>query len=305
MQQDRQTDISYEGGQVVAFPKKILSKCSRLPLIQRLYINRMGIFPHAVNHYYKREAGQVSYAVLLYCFDGEGWIILGKKKFILKAGDAYIIPPFSAHSYGAADKSPWSIFWVHIAGSGAGEIADAVKITQKDAPIHTVYSEERNNLFNQMLKTLSNGFSVANLLYANLILPNYLGSFICPASFNSFSTTSPIEENILNEAVLFMKKNVEQKITVEVVAKHIGMSPSFFFKQFKKHTGYSPVAYFNFLKIQKAIQLIHTTQYNISEVGSKIGIDDPYYFSRLFKKQMGISPRQYINEFILPSRTYQ
>ncbi|WP_126246177.1 AraC family transcriptional regulator [Chitinophaga rhizosphaerae] len=297
----RKHKASYEGEQVIDIPKKILSKCARTPLIQRLYINRMGIFPHAINHYYKRESGQVSYAVLLHCFDGEGWIIMGNKKFILKAGDAYIIPPFSAHSYGASTSYPWSISWMHIAGSSASEISDAVKLVQKDAPVHTVYSEERNNLFNLMLKTLSKGFSVSNLLYANLILPNYLGSFIAADNFNSLSATIPAEENVIDEAIQFMRNHIEEKITVEEVARHSGMSVSFFFKQFKKNTGYSPVAYFNFLKIQKAIQLIHTTKYNIGEVGLKIGIDDPYYFSRLFKKQMGVSPRQYIHEFISPA----
>lgn len=291
---------SYEGEQIIAFPKNILAKCSRLPLIKHLYINRMGVFPHAIDHYYKREAGKVSYAVLLYCFDGEGWIIVNKKKIILKAGDTYIVAPLAAHSYGASAKNPWSIFWIHISGKNAGEIAEAFKLNRKGTPIHAVYSEERNKLFSQMLKTLSKGFSISNLLYANLLFPNYLGSFISPDSFNNLSTTSSAEKNVTEEAIHFMQKNIEQKITVEEVAKHTGTSLSFFFKQFKKNTGYSPVAYFNFLKIQGAIQLIHTTKYNISEVASKIGIDDPYYFSRLFKKQMGVSPRQYIHEFISP-----
>jgi AraC-like DNA-binding protein len=181
---------------------------------------------------------------------------------------------------------------------GYVELAGAAELIVKKGTIHTVYSEERTKLFNLIFRTLAKGYSVSNLLYANLILPNYLGTFITPDNFNSLSSTPSSENNTINEAILYMQKNFDKKITVEEIAKYTSTSSSLFFKKFKKSTRYSPVAYFNLLKIQKAIQLIHSLKYNISEVGSKVGIDDPYYFSRLFKKQMGISPRMYINEFI-------
>lgn len=295
---EKKIGFTTEGEQVVAFPKHILTQCYRSPLIKHLYINRMGHYPNALNHSYSRVENQHPYAVFLYCYDGEGWIKFNNKKIVLTAGNAFLFPPYSEHSYAASIEKPWSIFWIHLSGISAGELIDVTGLKTKDAPIHVVYSEERTRLFQKMLDTLSKGFSSQNLYYANLILPHYLATFIEPENHNSLTSSSSLENSYISDAIAYMQVHIEEKLSVEIIAEHVCISPTAFLKKFKKSTGYSPIAYFNFLKTQKAIQLIHTKKYNISEIGLKIGIDDPYYFSRLFKKQMGVSPRQYINEFL-------
>jgi AraC-like DNA-binding protein len=62
---------------------------------------------------------------------------------------------------------------------------------------------------------------------------------------------------------------------------------------FKKKTGFSPIDYFNHLKIQKACQYLQFTQLRIREIALKVGISDPLYFSRLFTQTMGYSPKEY------------
>jgi len=289
---------SFDGEQVIALPIEVLSKCRNLPLIQHLHINRMGIFPHAVNHFYVRKAGKASYAVLLHCFDGEGWVKIGGKTIVLKIGDAFFIPPLLAHSYGASKSNPWSLFWIHISGTHVSQLIEAVNLNAPETPIHAPYSEHRTDLFNQIFQTFSKGLSISNLMYANLILPNYLATFISHRSFHDLTQKTAPENNLANQAILYMQQHIGKKVTVDELAENACISSSIFFKKFKQDTGYSPVAYFNFLKIQKAIQVMHTQKCNVSEVGFHIGIDDPYYFSRLFKKQMGVSPRKYIDEFL-------
>jgi YesN/AraC family two-component response regulator len=47
------------------------------------------------------------------------------------------------------------------------------------------------------------------------------------------------------------------------------------------------------MKIERACQLLTTTNMRINQICHKVGIDDSYYFSRLFKKETGLSPKQY------------
>jgi len=294
----KRKEYNTDGAQTLAFPKHILSLCRRLPLIKHLYINRMGHFPQAIDHYYSREAGKYAYAVLLHCYDGEGWIRVNGKKTILNAGEAFLFPAYSDHSYGASPEKPWSIFWMHLSGTHTMELIDASGIKTRRQPLRVVYSEERVQLFYQIFRTLSKGFSVPNLLYANLTLPHYLATFIAGDSFHNLSSAAAVRSDYVDDAIVYMQQHLDEQLSVDLLATRAEVSSSVFYRKFKQSTGYTPIAYFNFLKTQKAIQLIHTRNYTISEIGSKIGIDDPYYFSRLFKKQMGVPPRQYINEFI-------
>ena len=99
--------------------------------------------------------------------------------------------------------------------------------------------------------------------------------------------------NPVDEAIHFMKENLNKKLTIDELAKHTGYSISHFSTLFKERTGFSPITYFNQLKIQHACYLLDCTDIKINQVCFKIGVEDCYYFSRLFNKIMGMSPTEY------------
>ncbi|MDZ7720568.1 MAG: helix-turn-helix transcriptional regulator [Balneolaceae bacterium] len=93
-----------------------------------------------------------------------------------------------------------------------------------------------------------------------------------------------------------MKKNVDQHLKLEELAKHASFSVSHYSNLFKKKTGFAPIEYFIHLKIQKACQYLDLTSLNIYEIAETLGYTDPHYFSRLFQKVMGVSPTAFRNE---------
>jgi AraC-like DNA-binding protein/mannose-6-phosphate isomerase-like protein (cupin superfamily) len=295
MPTEKKISDGFKGQKIIVLPNEALTHCVSNTLINGLYITRIGIFPNAANHFKKRPHGLTKLIVFIHCIDGEGWIKIQDKVITLKMGEAFFIPTGITHSYGASKNKPWSIYWMHIAGNKKNDLIHLCNQKSDHDIIKVVYSEERMTLFHQIMEIFSKGFSLSNLQLANLILPHYLGTFLSADSFNGLSAESYGEDNMVNDAIKFMQQNLNRQVTIEDMAKHVGKSSSFFFKKFKKDTGYSPIAYFNFLKIQLACQFIHAHTLTISEIGTKIGIDDPYYFSRLFKKLMGVSPRQYRN----------
>ncbi len=97
-----------------------------------------------------------------------------------------------------------------------------------------------------------------------------------------------------------MLDHLADKITVQQLAAQACLSEAHFAKQFQKKTGYAPIDYFIRLKMQKACELLSTSDLRIREIATALGYIDPYYFSRLFKKVMGVSPRAYrkTNQFV-------
>jgi len=283
----------FDGELIIEIPKVATSHCEQLPLISQLFISRMGYYPKALHHYYQRPNG-ISQAVLLYCTDGQGWIELNGNHVLVHPGEIFILPVDIPHSYGADMTNPWSIYWMHLAGTQCSAAAAAVMEREGEwfRAVTVGFSDERNALFTHIASTLLKGYSASNLLQANLALPHYLSSFIAPEHFGSQKPSLP-NASPTEKAILYMQENLSTSLSLDNIARSVNLSVSFFSRKFKKDTGYAPIEYFNYLRIQKACQLLHFSTWRINEVASAIGIDDPFYFSRLFKQQMGLSPAHY------------
>ncbi len=96
-------------------------------------------------------------------------------------------------------------------------------------------------------------------------------------------------ESVIN----YMLQNIDTKFSLEQLSDYIKMSKYHFVRKFKETTGYSPIQYFNRLKIQKACELLDTTSLDINEISLILSFNTPYYFSEVFKKIVGYSPSKY------------
>jgi AraC-like DNA-binding protein len=205
-----------------------------------------------------------------------------------------VIPSGIPHSYGSLNENPWTIFWIHLNGTACNEAVKAV-MGNADLPARAINAgvyKERLLIFEGIEQVLLKGYSVNNLMYANLSLQYFLASFILPDNFQPPELINvPLSSS--EKAIEFMQNNLSRPAVLLDIANGVNLSVSYFSRIFKKDTGYSPVEYFNYLKIQRACQLLHSGNLRINEVAMAIGVEDAFYFSRLFKKQIGIPPAKY------------
>lgn len=282
----------FAGERIIVIPKEMVDKCREMPLINHLFITRMGFYPKAQHHYYQRPKG-ISQVILLYCTDGQGWIQMPAERVLIRAGEVFAIAPGIPHSYGADPQNPWSIHWFHFSGTHCHEVVRVIRDNRNGSPqaAQVGFSDERIALFDRICDTFLKGYSTSNLLFANLSVPFFLASFAAPENFQKEFVNRGVSPT--NKAIRFMQDNLSNAITLDNIAQSAHLSTSFFSRKFREDTGYAPIEYFNHLRIQKACQLLHFSDLRVNEVAAQLGIDDPFYFSRLFKKQMGLSPAQY------------
>src|SRR4051794_17607124 len=81
----------------------------------RLLVTDCGYFPEAASHGRSRPSGAPQ-AVLLICTKGSGWCETPAGVFAVTAGDAVILPPAVAHSYGTDTQDAWTLWWLHLDG---------------------------------------------------------------------------------------------------------------------------------------------------------------------------------------------
>ena len=97
----------------------------------------------------------------------------------------------------------------------------------------------------------------------------------------------------LSLAATFIKKNYNQKISLNDIAEASGFSPNYLSRKFKEDTGIGVHEFLTFVRLNKAaIELAHT-DHTITEVALNNGFSDANYFKDAFHKAFGLSPRDY------------
>jgi AraC-like DNA-binding protein/mannose-6-phosphate isomerase-like protein (cupin superfamily) len=90
----------------------------------------------------------------------------------------------------------------------------------------------------------------------------------------------------------FLSANLGGKLSVPDMARHFHLSPQYFGEVFKRGSGMSIKEYHRFARLQKAMELLRTTEMSIKAIAWEVGMEDVAYFSRSFKAKFGYSPRQ-------------
>ena len=75
------------------------------------------------------------------------------------------------------------------------------------------------------------------------------------------------------------------------------MTRSYFSQIFKEETGKTFVEYLTEVRMDKAKELLRSTDRMLYEIAEQVGYENPAYFTVAFKKQVGLSPRDYRKQF--------
>jgi len=269
-------------------PEDVIRQCTNHPLLRNLMVTKAGYFPRAHNHKVSRET--YDKYVIIYCLDGKGWFQYGNKHWDIGKGQVVFVVPGAPHSYGANNNNPWTIQWAGFRGTQVPELLRFSGVSTDNLVLSIGDRVNITILFQDILSTLQSGYSLHYLYNASTSLQQILSSVAL------LSTYSPSSENIdlnVEETIRYMRKNITSSRTLNEFASHACLSPSYFSSRFRQKTGYAPIDYFIRLKIQKACELLETTDWNVSKISSYLDYQDQFYFSRIFKKIMDVSPSQY------------
>ena len=288
----RKRKDGFDGERALVLPLSISKEMENDPIYRTLHITDIGYYPKANNHFRERSE-PISQYVFIYCIEGAGWFSLNNEVHQVSRNQYFILPAGVPHKYGSDESNPWTIYWIHYKGKLASQFSSGLNYPIEIKPaVHSRISG-RIDLFEEIFRTYEMGYSRENMLYASSVFFHFLGSLRYLQQYRNAAKDESAENDLVTAAIHYMKENTEKKLSLTEIADHIGYSPSHFSILFNKRTGYSPIYYFNQLKIQQACQLLDFTDMKINQVCYKVGIDDSYYFSRLFSKVMGMSPKLY------------
>ena len=106
-------------------------------------------------------------------------------------------------------------------------------------------------------------------------------------------STSSSSQYVLN-AIKYIQFNYSHDISIDDVAKSVGVSRSHLYRVFMLNVGKSPIDYLTEYRINEACKLLRAGSLSIAEVAVSVGFFDQFYFSRVFKRAKGMPPSKYI-----------
>ncbi|MEM1210319.1 MAG: helix-turn-helix domain-containing protein [Planctomycetota bacterium] len=103
------------------------------------------------------------------------------------------------------------------------------------------------------------------------------------------------------DALDWLHARLDQRLTVEQIARAAHLSPSRFAHLFAEQLGRPPMRYVDEQRLRRARELLTVTLEPIQRVASAVGYADPLFFSRRFKRATGHTPTAYRQRFSRPS----
>ena len=103
--------------------------------------------------------------------------------------------------------------------------------------------------------------------------------------------TSQLDKEFLEKAMQIIEEELDNtEFSINDFCRILGMSRTSVYNKIKNLTDQSPNDFIRIIRLNKAMELLKSRKFTISEVSSMVGFSDPKYFSTCYKKQFGISP---------------
>lgn len=100
--------------------------------------------------------------------------------------------------------------------------------------------------------------------------------------------------HVISHAEKYVAENFcDPNISLLSAAKHVGMSSAHFSTVFSQTMGRSFINYLTAMRIERAKELLTSTNQKLASIAMEIGYNEPNYFSHVFRKVEGITPKEY------------
>ncbi len=105
------------------------------------------------------------------------------------------------------------------------------------------------------------------------------------------------DEKFIQHALCTVEENISNPgFSVEEMSRLLFMSRVAMYKKLFTLTGKTPIEFIRAIRLQRAAQLLQSSEMTIAEIAYEVGFNNPKHFSKCFKNEFNILPSGYVNE---------
>ncbi len=229
---------------------------------------------------------------IYYLSKGERMFFLSNSLYKITAPTLVVIPPYVMHK---TEGGPFFRYNVNVAENYLNPFeADVLKeLSLKIILPNTKQNEEISDLLEKLATPYKNS------KYSNTVTQILFSYFVLKLSELKAGQTENItlQNNRVPPLVLkiinYLNENYSKRITLDMLAQEFFVSAPAIIYNFKKYTNCAPIEFLLNIRLNKAKQLLVSTNTDIGKIADICGFSSANYFGLIFKKKEGISPAKY------------
>lgn len=245
-----------------------------------------------------------NYMEIGYCYWGNGKLTIEESTVSYKGGIITIISENIPHETKSLNDGicKWEYLFI-----------DIDNFIRKEMQFHRLIPEEvvkrinnqgyviqwnQNKNLTALIRSIMEEYREKKPYYKQAV-KGYLRAFVAELLRlnEDMSSSLTLEEKRLNSyierSVNYIAEHFAEEIKMSDVAGECGLSESHFRRIFEESMSMKPLDYLNMIRIDKACELMQTTDYAMEEVGFRVGYQTPSTFNRNFKKLTSKTPYQW------------
>ncbi|TVY01339.1 response regulator [Cohnella terricola] len=159
-------------------------------------------------------------------------------------------------------------------------------------------------IFDQVFRTYGEAsveiikvYKMAGSLYNFVHIQDYIrsaqGLLLSLNDYIRHLRSAHVDQKDMARALEYIQANYDKELSMTMVSNHVSLNYSYFSEAFKDYAGLSFVQYLKKLRIEKAKELLETTDLKVLEIGDRVGFENTKHFNRVFRESVGVSPLEY------------
>jgi AraC-like DNA-binding protein len=246
---------------------------------------------HPSGYFFTWEKGRVLQEYQLnYITEGSGIFETSEGQFQVVPGSMLILRPGMWHRYKPDQNTGWNEHYIGFNGDFCTNLFQEGFFQVSKPVLFVGFQEGLLKLFFEIIQQVKDEKTGhQQVSSANIIL--MLSKILSVVRNQEFAGKS-IERKI-RKACLYFRENLNTSVNIERLSADMNVGYSYFRQMFRKYTGISPSQYHLSLRIQKARDLLVSTDLSFKEIANDLGFESYFYFSRIFKDKMGKSPMEF------------
>ena len=235
-----------------------------------------------------------------------GWLRSGERRWELRAGDTFVIPPGEVHDpRGLADAGGWAVFFpAEVLAPSSSDVflswrthpllfPFAAGVDRAGGGARRLIVPPENRLswsahlsaLDSEIRERQDGYRDAALAYLTLLLVG-----VSRLAAEVVGDLKLNDEPLLAEVFGFVEERYSERVSLRDVARAVDLSPGHLTTVVRRKTGRTVVEWIAERRLAQARRLLVETDLAVEEVGHRVGYNDPTYFVKSFRRAHGTTP---------------